>query len=32
MRPWPLLRDFFALSLFFLSVYGFAVLGHAYGL
>ena len=32
MRPWPLFRDFFALTLFFAAVYGFAVLGHAYGL
>ena len=32
MRPWPTVRDFFALSLFFAAVYGFAMLGHAYGL
>ena len=31
MAPWPLVRDFFALSLFFAAVYGLAVLGHAYG-
>ena len=32
MRPWPALRDFFALSLFFAAVYSLAMLGHAYGL
>ncbi len=32
MRPWPALRDFFALSLFFAAVYGLAMLGHGYGL
>lgn len=32
MAPWMLVRDFFALLLFFASLYGFAVLGHAYGL
>ena len=25
MRPWPVVRDFFALSLFFAAVYGFAM-------
>ncbi len=32
MRRWPVLRDFLSLSLFFAAVYGFAMLGHAYGL
>ena len=30
--PWPLVHDFLALSLFFAAVYGFAMLGYAYGL
>ena len=32
MRPSSAIRDFLALSLFFAAVYGFAMLGHGYGL
>lgn len=32
MAPWPVVRDFCALSLFLAAVYALAMLGHAYGL
>ncbi len=32
MAGWMLLRDFVALLMFFVALYGFVILGHAYGL